>query len=102
MTTYHSEVDWVRIAPDICKEVFGEPTKSTSNELRWGRHGSKVLNKDTGQWFDHEAGTGGGIADLIKHYNLDIKQVLKQYGYDGVPSDNSLLKIPLNHYQEKK
>ena len=102
MTTYHSEVDWVRIAPDVCKEVFGEPTKSSENELRWGRHGSKVLNKDTGQWFDHEAGTGGGIADLIKYYNLDIKQVLKQYGYDGVPSDDSLLYTPLNKSEGTK
>jgi len=89
-----SDADWVRIAPDIAKQLFGEPTKVTSKELRWGRHGSKSLNLETGQWYDHEAGTGGGVTDLIKIYNLDIKQVLKQYGYNVASSDVSHM-IPL-------
>jgi len=74
--TFLSESDWVRIAPDIAKQLFGNPTKTTETELRWGRHGSKSLNLQTGQWYDHEAGIGGGVVDLIKYHDLDIKQIL--------------------------
>lgn len=89
-----SESDWVRIAPDIAKQLFGNPTKATETELRWGRHGSKSLNLLTGQWYDHEAGIGGGVVDLIKYHDLDIKQILKQYGFDNASSDSSNM-IPL-------
>lgn len=88
-----SDADWVRIAPDIAKKLFGEPTKTTSHELRWGRHGSKSLNLLTGQWYDHEEGIGGGVVDLLKHYDLDTRQVLKQFGYDKASPESNM--IPL-------
>ena len=40
----------------------------SSREWRWGRHGSLSLvisGTKAGQWFDHEAGQGGGLVDLI-------------------------------------
>ena len=40
----------------------------SSREWRWGRHGSLSLvmsGAKAGQWFDHEAGQGGGFVDLI-------------------------------------
>ena len=94
MTISLSDADWVQIAPDIAKQLFGNPTKTTETELRWGRHGSKSLNLQTGQWYDHEAGIGGGVVDLIKHHDLDIKQILKQYGFDNASPDDSHM-IPL-------
>jgi len=45
-------VDWQKIAPEVAKQLLGEPTSTSSNELRWGRKGSIVLNLEAGTWFD--------------------------------------------------
>ena len=85
-------VDWIRIAPDVAKQLLGEPTKTSSNELRWGSKGSMALNLSEGTFYDHEEGVGGGVIDLIKHLNQDVNTVLKQYGYDlALHSNDSLL-----------
>jgi len=85
-------VDWQRIAPEVAKQLLGEPTSTSSNELRWGRKGSIVLNLEAGTWFDFENDTGGGLIDLIKHMNQDVNTVLKQFGYDlALQSNDSLL-----------
>ena len=85
-------VDWQRIAPEIAKQLLGEPTSTSSNELRWGRKGSFVLNLEAGTWFDFENDKGGGLIDLIKHMNQDVNTVLKQFGYDlALQSNDSLL-----------
>ena len=85
-------VDWQRIAPEVAKQLLGEPTSTSSNELRWGRKGSFVLNLEAGTWFDFENDTGGGLIDLIKHMNQDVNTVLKQFGYDlALQSNDSLL-----------
>jgi len=86
------QIDWIRIAPEVAKQLLGEPSKTSSNELRWGNKGSMVLNKKEGTFYDHEAGVGGGVIDLIKHLNQDINTVLKQFGYDlALHSNDSLL-----------
>ena len=86
------QVDWIRIAPEVAKQLLGEPSKTSSNELRWGNKGSMVLNKKEGTFYDHEAGVGGGVIDLIKHLNQDINTVLKHFGYDlALHSNDSLL-----------
>ncbi len=85
-------VDWQRIAPEVAKQLLGEPTSTSSNELRWGRKGSMALNLSEGTFYDHEAGVGGGVIDLIKHLNQDVSTVLKQFGYDlALQSNDSLL-----------
>ena len=47
---------------------FGEPNRQLSNktELRFGTNGSKSVKLETGQWYDHELGQGGGVLDLIR------------------------------------
>jgi KaiC/GvpD/RAD55 family RecA-like ATPase len=86
------QIDWIRIAPDVAKQLLGEPTKTSSNELRWGSKGSMALNLSEGTFYDHEEGVGGGVIDLIKHLNQDVNTVLKQYGYDlALHSNDSLL-----------
>jgi phage/plasmid primase-like uncharacterized protein len=47
--------------------LWGKPNSSLSDsqQLRFGRRGSKALNIETGQWFDHEAGHGGGPVGLL-------------------------------------
>jgi putative DNA primase/helicase len=54
--------------PELARELLGQPTLRSSREWRWGRHGSLSLvmsGAKAGQWFDHEAGQGGGFVDLI-------------------------------------
>ena len=44
----------------VARLVWGEPSSETRTELRWGTHGSRVLNRAKGVWFDHERDEGGG------------------------------------------
>ena len=44
--------------------MCGAPSSETATELRWGMHGSRVVNRAKGIWFDHEHGIGGGTLDL--------------------------------------
>ena len=55
-------------APEIAAELLGKPSSRTGQEWRWGRKGSLsvvIAGARTGMWFDHEAGTGGGMVDLV-------------------------------------
>ena len=75
-------IDWQRIAPEIAKQILGEPTSTTSKELRFGSKGSICINLESGTFFDFESDTGGGMVDFIKHFNKDVNSILKQFGYD--------------------
>ena len=75
-----SNVDWQRIAPEVAKQLLGEPSSTTSKELRWGTHGSMTLNLNEGTWYDFENQVGGGIIDLIKYRNQDVATILKSFG----------------------
>jgi hypothetical protein len=44
----------------VARLVWGEPSSETRTELRWGTHGSRVLQRIKGLWFDHERDEGGG------------------------------------------
>src|SRR6266550_4563823 len=59
------EIDYVALMPRVARHFWGEPNRklSTNGELRWGSRGSKSVARGT--WFDHEAGVGGGVLDLI-------------------------------------
>ena len=52
---------------DVAEALRGEPSSRTGRELRFGRRGSLSVRLDTGTWFDHEAGAGGGTLDLVRH-----------------------------------
>ena len=55
-------------APEIAAELLGKPSSRTGQEWRWGRKGSLsvvIAGAKAGMWFDHEAGTGGGLVDLV-------------------------------------
>ena len=54
--------------PEIAAELLGNPTFRAGQEWRWGRKGSLSVvigGAKTGMWFDHEAGDGGGLVDLV-------------------------------------
>ena len=86
-------VDWVKIAPEVAKQLLGEPKSISSTEMRWGTHGSMVLNLEKGTFYTFEGGFGGGVVDLIKYLNEDVTTVLKQFGYDQALSSDSLLSV---------
>ena len=74
--------DWQKIAPDVAKQILGEPKIQKSNEWRWGNKGSFVFTLETGQFYDFEEGVGGGVKWLVEHYGKNLSEVLKQYGHD--------------------
>jgi len=87
--------DWQKIAPDVAKQLLGEPKVQKSDEWRYGNKGSLVFNVSAGTFYDFELGEGGGVAWLIKHLGKDINDIVKQYGYDlPLPKNNSLLGNP--------
>ena len=55
---------------EIARRVLGEPNKrlSTKSQQRFGTNGSiavEISGAKRGQWFDHEAGVGGGPWELL-------------------------------------
>lgn len=52
----------------VAKALLGEPNtkQRRGTEWRYGRKGSLCIDLSKGTWFDHEAGEGGGVLDLIQ------------------------------------
>ena len=61
-------IDWPAIAGDVSRALLGEPNAALSSrgELRYGRRGSLSVDIERGRWFDFEAGSGGGVLDLVR------------------------------------
>jgi len=57
--------DLAVLCEPVARLVWGEPSKETPSELRWGTHGSRVVDRANGVWYDHERGVGGGTLDLV-------------------------------------
>lgn len=95
------QVDWQRIAPEVAKQLLGNPSSTSSNEFRWGTKGSLTLNLESATWYDFENDVGGGIIDLIKHLNQDVNTVLKQFGYDSALTSNDSLITGFKAPQQK-
>jgi hypothetical protein len=62
--------DFADLIEPVARRLLGEPNAhlSTKTELRYGTHGSlsvKIGGTHQGTWTDHEAGSGGGVLDLI-------------------------------------
>jgi 5S rRNA maturation endonuclease (ribonuclease M5) len=53
---------------DVASKLLGEPNHklSSKTELRYGTHGSLSVDLTKGTYYDHEAGHGGGVLDLIE------------------------------------
>ena len=63
--------DLAPLIESVARRLLGEPNArlSTRTELRFGTHGSLavvIAGKKQGTWFDHEAGQGGGVLDLVQ------------------------------------
>ncbi len=53
----------------VARHLWGEPNEQLSKpgELRFGSHGSKSVDLEKLQWYDHEAQVGGSTLQLVKH-----------------------------------
>ena len=54
---------------EMAERLLGQPTYRGRTEHRWGRRGSLALavaGAKAGLWYDHEAGEGGDLFDLIQ------------------------------------
>lgn len=54
--------------PQLLYELLGKPSGKSGTEWRYRRKGSLAVRVDrtkAGQWFDHEAGHGGGFVALV-------------------------------------
>ena len=60
--------EFAPIMGPLAKHLFGEPNRafSSANEWRYGARGSLSIDLTAGRWFDHEAGEGGGVLDLVE------------------------------------
>jgi KaiC/GvpD/RAD55 family RecA-like ATPase len=70
------------IIGDVAKHYWGDPDRSSQKELRFGTHGSKCVNLADGTWYDFENNVGGGVVDLIKSEepNVRVGDILEQFG----------------------
>ena len=59
-------LDWPDLAEPVARALLGEPSRRSRSELRFGRRGSLSVALKAGTWFDHEAGEGGGVLDLVR------------------------------------
>ena len=63
-----TNIDFVATMEPVARALLGEPNRrmSTRTALRFGNKGSLAVDLQRGRWFDHEAGEGGGVLDLVK------------------------------------
>ena len=68
--TSAGSVDWPGVVRAVAASLVGEPTHKTATQWRFRRRGSLAVNvagENAGQWYDFEAGVGGGGVDLVSH-----------------------------------
>ena len=61
-----SLIDFARVAGAVAHRLFGKPSWSTKNELRYRPKGSLAIDIQKGTWFDFETNEKGGVLDLIR------------------------------------
>jgi hypothetical protein len=52
----------------VARHYWGEPTKKHGTKLRWGNKQGREADLRKGVWFDYELNLGGGVVDLVKHF----------------------------------
>jgi hypothetical protein len=79
--------EFAQIIGPLSMLLLGEPNRAYSSEfeLRYGAKGSLSVDLGKGTWFDHEAGEGGGVLDLVtretKLTGAERFDWLKQHGF---------------------
>ena len=68
MSAYQREPSVLaRAMGPVARELLGEPNEdlSTDDDLKFGARGSIAVNLKAGTYYDHSAGEGGGVLDLV-------------------------------------
>jgi hypothetical protein len=81
--------DLARLMEPVARALLGAPNSALSqkgkNKLRFGKHGSLVVDLGNGTWYSHEDNKGGGVLDLIEREKglkgVDRFKWLEQEGY---------------------
>lgn len=63
----------------IARFFWGDATRETSEEARFGSRFSKSLDKKNKRWFDHETGKGGNVINLIQEYRGDQPGAVSEF-----------------------
>ena len=73
----------------VARALWGDPNKALSKprvELRYGANGKASVDLKKGTWFDHSAGEGGGVLDLIKRetgkHGAEAFEYIRSLGLD--------------------
>lgn len=78
----------------VARLLLGKPNadQSKPDNLRFGSRGSLSVDLKQGTWFDHEAGNGGGVLDLIAREvgksGRDAVEWLERHGIHQPANDN--------------
>jgi hypothetical protein len=88
-------IDFAALIEPVAMRLFGDKHNarlSKGTELRFGTHGSLSVNSKTGEWFDHEENTGGGVIDLVMRERdcakPDAMEWLRSEGFIPRPNGN--------------
>ena len=71
--------DFRALCESACIKLWGEPTSRDRKELRWDGtddYSAKTFSFEKKAWYDHGAGWGGGLLDLVSHAKGAAKQDL--------------------------
>jgi putative DNA primase/helicase len=65
------DINFARLIEPVARRLLGEPNRELSDRstLRFGGRGSmavEIQGDKAGTWYDHEAGEGGGVLDLVR------------------------------------
>ena len=81
--------DLAKHMPAVAQAILGEPNAQISSKrhLRFGNKGSLSVDLDRGTYYDHEAGEGGGVLDLIQRHTGQTNGAAVQWLRDHVSAD---------------
>lgn len=71
--------DLAACMPAVARALLGDPNPALSDarQWRWGRRGSLSIDPARGLWWDFEAGTGGGVIELVAHVQRCDRQTAR-------------------------
>ncbi len=79
----------------VARELLGDPSDESGDELRFGTRGSLCMDLAKGTFFDHEAGVGGGVLELVMRKRSTDKdgalRWLRDRGHVPKPSERNIV-----------
>jgi hypothetical protein len=87
LTENDDYLDYSVLMSEVAFALLGEPTSKHhgGREWRYGRYGSLCIDLHKNVYYDHEAGQGGGVLDLIVRENGgDYRDAMKWLDAKGM------------------